>query len=99
MMEGFPADMVEDDVRLPLSPWFDAFYFLPSCKTLKHCVRQISAELRDGYKLGNLEEIRVIRDRQTSMAFLVPLLRCTFKLNVSSYREITPAGISSIQKR
>lgn len=32
------------------------------------CVEQISNELRDGYKIEGLEEVRVIRDRQTSMS-------------------------------
>lgn len=29
-------------------------------------VPQVSAELRDAYHLGGLEDVRVIRDRQTS---------------------------------
>ncbi|KAJ5918335.1 G-patch domain protein [Penicillium verhagenii] len=48
MMEGFPADMTEDD---------------------------IAAELRDAYRIPQLDDVRVIRDRQTKASRQLGFLR------------------------
>lgn len=68
MMEGFPLDMTEDDVSS--NPDEALSSVISCCWTIadKYIISepQIAAELRVAYFVDDLEDIRVIRDRQTS---------------------------------
>jgi hypothetical protein len=63
MMDGLPQDMSEDDVSYLLLECFPSMSAL--LLTFSFSV-QVSAELEQAYHITGLEEIRVIRDRQTS---------------------------------
>jgi hypothetical protein len=70
MMDGIPQDMTEDDVSVVNDEETGSgvvTHRLLRCNRLtRWYLSQVSAELRDAYHIGGLEDIRVIRDRQTS---------------------------------
>lgn len=61
-MEGLPVDMAEEDVSMNFG-WTSR---IPRHRGIEAETTQISTELRNAYHVDGLEDIRVIRDRQTS---------------------------------